>query len=94
MHRPAFRVSRVGGAGTTVHVLRVSHPVTGARPAVFRGSDGELWLDPSRVLWEPREAFQLFEHNGQLYELWGRRSDGCWWVGPVSPLAPEAPAAA
>jgi hypothetical protein len=91
---PRPDVSPAGAAGIMRDMLRVSHPVTGARPAVFRGSDGQLWLDPARVLWEPREAFQLFEHNGQLYELWGRRSDRCWWIGTVSPSVPEAPAAA
>jgi hypothetical protein len=54
---------------------------------VFRGSDGQLWLDPALVDEDAvlvLETFQCFEHCGAVYELWGQRADGCWWVGRVS----------
>jgi hypothetical protein len=58
-----------------------------ARSPVFRGGEGELWLDPGLV--DPDadltlEVFRCFEHCGAVYELWGRRSDGLWWIGRMS----------
>ncbi len=64
-------------------MLRITQPGRSDSAAVHRDRDGQLWLDPERIGWEPEEAFQLFEYEGTLYELWGRRGDGMWWIGEV-----------
>jgi hypothetical protein len=47
--------------------------------AVFRGANGDVT--------EVRlEAFQTFSYGGVLYELWGQRRDGCWWIGRIDKL--------
>jgi hypothetical protein len=66
-------------------MLRITQPASGGGggAAVYRDADGQLWLDPDRVEWVPEETFQVFVHEGVLYELWGRRGDGKWWIGEV-----------
>src|SRR3954447_15268499 len=71
--------------------------VAEVRSPVFRGPEGELWFDPALAdedVYISFEPFHCFEHCGAVYELWGKRPDGCWWVGRVSstdvPIIPGA----
>jgi hypothetical protein len=70
------------------HTRRYPHTDTERVAPMFR-EDGQLWLEPRRLAalrgaTVVFDTFDCFEYAGRLYEVWGRRADGCYWVGLMS----------